>query len=120
MTQTNKFVIQAYINKNRANIMTKYNEDMPIREIAKLYNVATSTIYIRLIKWGIKVKRQRSARRSNINRPRQHYKRKFSEEFLAHRAEIERLCEDKVKHIEFEGTTEDQLLVRNILSRVFL
>ena len=113
----NKFLIAKYIDDNKANIIAKYNQDMPISELAELYDVSKSVIYLRLVKWGIRIKKYAIARRRRIERPRKHYKRKFSPEFLAHQAEITRLNEGKIKYVEFEGTTEDQRLIRNILCR---
>lgn len=115
-----KFLIAKYVNENKANIIAKYEQDMPISEIAELYNVSTSVIYLRLVKWGIRIKKYTNARRRNIERPRKHYKRKFSEEYLAHQAEITKPNEGKIKYVEFEGVTEDQELVRNILCRSYL
>ena len=113
----NKFLIAKYIDDNQANIIAKYNQDMPISEIAELYGVSHSVIYLRLVKWGIRIKKYATARRRRIEKPRKHYKRKFSLEFLAHQAEITKLNEGKIKYVKFEGTTEDQKLVSNILCR---
>jgi len=117
MKTKDKFLIAKHIDANRANITAKCNEGMVVSDIAKLYNVSTSVIYLRLVKWGVKIKKYTNARRRNIEKPRKHYKRKFSPEFLAHRAEITRLNEGKIKYIKFECTTEDQKLVSNILNR---
>ena len=112
-----KFLIAKYIDDNRANIIAKYKQNMPINEIAELYGVSHSVIYLRLVKWGVKIKRYTNARRRNIEKPRKHYKRKFSPEYLAHQAEITKLNEGKIKYIKFEHSTDDQKLVRNILCR---
>ena len=120
MITKDKFLIAAYIDSNKANIIAKYNQDMPISELAELYGVSKSAIYLRLVKWGVKIKKYTNARRRRIEKPRKHYKRKFSPEFLAHQAEITRLNEGKIEYVEFEGTTEDQRLVRNILCKSFL
>ena len=114
-----KFLIAKYIDDNKANIIAKYEQDMPISEIAELYGVSTSVIYLRLVKWGVRIKKYTGASRRKIERPR-HYKRKFSPEFLAYQAEITKLNEGKIKYVEFEGTTEDQRLIRNILCRSYL
>ena len=117
MITKDKFLIAKYVDENRENIIAKYEQPMPISEIAELYEVSKSVIYLRLVKWGVKTKRYTNARRRNIEKPRKHYKRKLSPEFLAHQVEITRLNEGKIKYIKFEGTTEDQRLVRNILCR---
>ena len=110
-----KFLIAQYIDDNKENIIAKY-ESASTEEVAELYGVAESTIYLRLVKWGVRIKKYTGVKPRKIERPRR-YKRKFSPEFLAHQAEITRLNEGKIKYIEFEGTTEDQKLIRNILYR---
>lgn len=112
-----KFLIAKYIDESRENIIAKYEQDIPISAIAKLYNVSHSVIYLRLVKWGVRIKKYAIARRRRIEKPRKHYKRKFSKEFLAHQAEITKLNDGKIKYVKFEGTTEDQKLVSNILCR---
>ena len=116
-----KFLIAKYINENKANIIANYEQPMPIAEIAEIYDVSKSVIYLRLVKWGIKIRKYagpRKRRGTEVFRPqRKHYKRKFSPEYLAHQAEITKLNDGKIKYIEFEGTTEDQKLISNILNR---
>jgi len=110
-----KLIIAKYLDDNRANIITKYEQGMSITAIAKLYNVAYSTIYFRLVKWGVKIRKHGGARRRRGKPARP--KRKFSPEFLAHQAEITRLNKGKIKYISFEHSTEDQRLIDNILNR---
>ena len=109
----NKFFIAQYIDDNKDNIIAKY-ESASTREVAELYGVAESTIYLRLVKWGVRIKKYTGVKPRKIERPRR-YKRKFSKEYLAHRAEITKLNEGKIKYIKFEGTTEDQRLVSSII-----
>jgi len=125
-----KFLIAEYVDKNRDNIITKYEQGMSITTIAKLYNVAYSTIYFRLVKWGVKIYstiyfrlvkwgvkiRKHGGARRKKGRPARP-KRKFSPEFLAHQVEITRLNEGKIKYISFQHSTEDQKLIDNILNR---
>ena len=118
MITTNKFQIAEYIDSNRANITAKCNEGMVVSAIAKLYNVSTSVLYLRLIKWGVTIKK--SHNRANcriIETPRKHRKRKFSKEFLAKQKENTRINNAKIKNIEFKHGTEDQKLVDNLLCR---
>ncbi|GAH40062.1 unnamed protein product, partial [marine sediment metagenome] len=56
MNISKKFIIAEYIDENKDSIIKKYGGDMSILEIAELYGVAASTIYLRLVKWGIKIK----------------------------------------------------------------
>ena len=117
MAQTNKFIIEKYINKSRDNIIQKYSEGMPIYDIAELYGVANSTIYIKLAKWGIKIKKYKGARGRKIDKPRKRYKRKFSPELQAIMKENSRINNSKIGCVEFTGGTEDQKLVRNLSAR---
>ena len=41
-------------HKEKNNIIQKYNENVPIKEIAKEYGVAIDTIHKRLKRWGIR------------------------------------------------------------------
>ena len=113
----NKFLIAKYIDNNRENIIAKYNQNMPISEIAELYGVSHSVIYLRLVKWGVRIKKYTAARRRRIEKPRRRYKRKFSPELLAKQKENSRMNDEHISYVEFEGVTEDQKLVRNILCR---
>ena len=116
MITKDKFLIAKYIDDNKANIIAKYNQDMPISEIAELYGVSKSVIYLRLVKWSVKIKKCTGVKPRKIERPKR-YKRKFSKEYLAHQVEITKLNEGKIEYVEFEGTTEDQKLISNILNR---
>jgi len=44
------------ILENKKDIIKKYNENMPIKEIAKTYKLTSICIYKRLERWGIKKK----------------------------------------------------------------
>ena len=113
----NKFLIAKYIDDNRANIIAKYNQDMPISEIAELYDVSHSVIYLRLVKWGVRIKKYAVARRRKVEKPRKRYKRKFSPELLAKQKENSRVNDEHIKCVEFERSTYDQRLIDNILNR---
>lgn len=115
-----KFLIAKYVDDSQANIMAKYEQEMSITAIAKLYNVAYTTIYYRLIRWDIPIRKHGGPRIPKGKRLVKHYKRQFSPEFLARRAEITRLNEGKIKYIKFEGVTEDQKLISNIIQHPIL
>ncbi len=40
--------------KEKKDIIKKYNENVPIKEIAKMYNLTSVCIYKRLERWGVK------------------------------------------------------------------
>ena len=116
----NKFLIAKYIDDNRANIIAKYEQDMPISAIAELYNVSHSVIYLRLVKWGIRIKKYAAARRRRVEKPRKRYKRKFSPELLVKQKENSRVNDEHIKYVEFERSTYDQRLVCNIIDHPIL
>jgi len=112
MIQTkNKFLIAAYIDSSRENIIEKYEQNMPINAIAELYGVSRSIIYLRLIKWGVTLRKYKGARRRKEERvtAREHYKRQFSKAFLAQRAINTRRNDDEEKGIKY-------IKVANIIS----
>ena len=116
MSISNKLIIAKYIDENKDGIIQKYNENMPISEIAELYEIKESTIYLRLIKWGAKIKRYGVIRRRRNERPIRQ-KRKFSPEL---QAKMEENTKVNDKYIKFYGTVEtgnDKFLVRNILKK---
>lgn len=114
MTQTDKFIIAKYIDENKNSIIQKYNENMPISEIAELYEVAESTIYLRLVKWGVKIKRHGVIRRRRNERPIRQ-KRKFSPELQVKMEENTRINDKHTKFYETVETEKDKFLVREIL-----
>ena len=116
----NKFLIAEYIDSNRANITAKCNEGMVVSAIAKLYNVSTSVLYLRLIKWGVTIKKSHNkAKRRTVEMPRVHYKRKFSKAFLARQKENTRVNNAKIKYIDVDHSTRDEKVVDFILNMAF-
>ena len=114
---SNKSIIAKYIDKNKDNIIKKYNENMSISEIAGLYGVVESTIYLRLVKWGIKIKKYRSYRRRKNERPIRQ-KRKFGPELQAKMKENTRINNKHIKFFNTVETKDDKFLVRSILKEV--
>jgi len=114
----NKYLIAAYIDENQANITAKCNEGMPVKDIAKLYGVTASVIYLRLIKWGVKItcKNRGTSRRKN-EIPGKHYKRQFSQAFLAKQKENTKINNEQIEYIKSKYSTAGQKLVDNLLSR---
>ena len=96
-------------------IIKMYNEGYHIIDIAERYGVNGTTIQRRLRKWGYEVKRRSGyrQRKSGYNMKA----REFSPELKAKIAENTRINNAKIKHINFYNTTEDQILITNILSR---
>ena len=116
MNISNKFIIAKYIDENKDGIIQKYNENMPISEIAELYGIKESTIYLRLIRWGAKIKRYGVIRRRRNERPIRQ-KRKFSPELQAKIEENTRINNKYIKFFNTVETGNDKFLVRNILKK---
>ncbi|GAH67828.1 unnamed protein product [marine sediment metagenome] len=116
MNVNNKLIIAKYIDENKEGIIQKYKENMPISKIAESYGIKESTIYLRLIKWGAKIKRYGVVRRRRNERPIRQ-KRKFSPEL---QAKMEKNTKINNKYIKFYSTVDtgnDKFLVRNILKK---
>lgn len=100
----NKNVIGNRIKANKANIIAMHNNGAVLQDIADEYNVAVSTIHMHLRRWGYKIKRKTYKRRvKGVVK----YKRKFSKEFLANRAEMTKKYGHMVKHFEREDTKSE-------------
>jgi transposase-like protein len=107
--------IGAVIQENRKKIIKMYEDKERVADIAKRYEVHESTIYMHLRKWGVKLRRGAYGFQK---KERKHWYRKFSKEYLERRAEIQRLCGDKVEYVEdYKNGTEEQRLVSNIIQR---
>jgi len=100
-----KFLIAEYVDKNRENIITKYEQGMPITAIAKLYNVAYTTIYYRLVRWGVTIRKHGGARIPKDKKLIKRYKRRFSPELQAKIRENTRINDSKIEYVNFEHST---------------
>ena len=102
------------IRKDKDVIIRMYNDNVPMVDIAKKYDVVSTSICQHLKKWGVEVKRRPyQIRVKKIKRQ----KRNFSPELRAKMKENSRINNEYIKHCEFEYTTEDQRLVTNIINR---
>lgn len=114
--QIDKAVIHQMLLDNKEGIIQKYNDGMLVYEIAEAYQVAESTIYIKLGQWGIRKRKSKRAFRRIGEKPIK-FKRVFSPEFLANR---EKNTKTNNKYIKFYKTVEtihDKFLVQNILKK---
>ena len=93
-------------------IIRQYRDNVRVTSIAKYYGVVESTIYLHLKNWGIPLRHGAWVKKAI---PRKHYKVKKSAELLARIAENTAINDKKIKYVEFKETTEDQILVRNII-----
>lgn len=100
------------IDKDKEEIIQKYNNGTKIHILADKYNVGVNTIARRLRSWGMKVKKGDYRRKAKI---RKHWHRKFSKAFLANREEITRMNHGKIKYIKDVDISHGNNMVRNIL-----
>ena len=68
--------------KNKEEIIKLYQEGKSICEIAGIYGIAESTIYIKLKLWNIKLKDNKYTRNGSHRKKKEKYKREFSKELL--------------------------------------
>ena len=107
----NKNAIGLRIKQNKANIIAMYKKGDTLQDIANKYNAAVSTIHRYLCRWDIKVKRNTYKRRAkSVNK----YKRNFSKEFLANRAEMTKKYGHKIKYFKREDTKSEMDRIRSI------
>lgn len=114
--QKDKAIIHQMLLDNKEAIIQKYNENVPVYDIARLYEVAESTIYIKLSQWGIRKRRSKRVCRRENEKPAR-VKRNFSPEFLARRKENTQINNRFMKSYKTVETTHDKFLVQNILKK---
>ena len=68
--------------ENKEKIIKLYQEGKSIREIAGIYGIAKSTVYIKLRLWNIRLKDNRYTRNGSHRKKKEKYKREFSKELL--------------------------------------
>ena len=108
----NKNKTGAIIRADKDKIIRLYRDNMRVTAIADKYGVVESTIYMHLKNWGIPLRHGAWIKQA---KPRKHWKVKKSAELLARMAENTAINDKKIKYVEFKETTEDQILVRNII-----
>ena len=105
------------VDRNKKDIIEKYNRGIKINILADKYNVGVDTLCRRLRSWGVKVRKGDYRRKIKTKK---HWYRKFSKEFLANRVEITKMNNDRIKCSSGVNKTSDQKLIRNILNRAFI
>ena len=105
------------LDRDKDIIIGKYNKGMKIHILANKYDIGVDTIARRLRRWGIKVRKGDYHRKVKI---RKHWYRKFSKEFLAHRAEMTKMNGSKIKYIRDVNISHDQRMIRNILKHQYI
>ena len=105
------------LDQDKDIIIEKYNKGVEIHILADKYEVGVDTIARRLRDWGIKVKKGDYYRKKIIKK---HWYRKFSKEFLAHRAEITKMNGNKIKYIKDINLSHDQRMIKNVLKHSYI
>ena len=74
--------IKNMLFENKEKIIKLYQEGKSIREIAGIYGIAKSTIYIKLRLWNIRLKDNKYTHNGTHRKKEKEYKREFSKELL--------------------------------------
>ena len=101
--------------KNKEEIIKLYQEGKSIREIAGIYGVAKSTIYIKLRLWNIKLKDNKYTRNGSHRKQKEKYKREFSKELLEKMKRNSEINNQHIKHFEVEDSRENKELIKRVL-----
>lgn len=113
--------LRPIILKNKTKII-KMNQEggLDLKDIAEKIGAHSSTICRYFKEWGISVIRHRiylNKKRNNIRKPQEkkHWYRKFSKEFLEHRAKITKSNKNRVKYMKGVNLSGYKRLIRNLL-----
>ena len=105
--------IKNMLFENKEEIIKLYQEGKSIREIAGIYGVAKSTIYIKLRLWNIKLKDNKYTR--NGSHRKEKYKREFSKELLEKMKRNSEINNQHIKHFKIEDSKENKELMKRVL-----
>ena len=101
--------------ENKEKIIKLYQEGKSIREIAGIYGVAKSTIYIKLRLWNIKLKDNKYTRNGSHRKKKEKYKREFSKELLEKMKRNSEINNQHIKHFKIEDSKENKELIKRVL-----
>jgi len=107
--------IKNMLFENKEEIIKLYQEGKSIREIAGIYEVAESTIYIKLRLWNIRLKDNRYTRNGSHRKKKEKYKREFSKELLEKMKRNSEINNKHIKHFEVEDSKENKELIKRVL-----
>ena len=105
--------IKNMLFENKEKIIKLYQEGKSICEIAGIYGVAESTIYIKLRLWNIRLKDNRYTH--NGTHRKKEYKREFSKELLEKMKRNREINNQHIKHFEVEDSKENKELIKRVL-----
>ena len=101
--------------KNKEEIIKLYQEGKSIREIAGIYEVAESTIYIKLRLWNVRLKDNRYTHNGSHRKKKEKYKREFSKELLEKMKRNSEINNQHIKHFKIEDSKENKELIKRVL-----
>ena len=101
--------------KNKEEIIKLYQEGKSIREIAGIYGIAKSTVYIKLRLWNVRLKDNRYTHNSSYRKKKEKYKREFSKELLEKMKRNSEINNQHIKHFKIEDSKENKELMKRVL-----
>lgn len=104
MNKRERLRISNYIDENRDDIIQMYDKGASFGQIAKALGVARSTIYLRLVKWGVMIKKYVGPIRRKNEIPGK-VRRKFSLDLLTKMKENTRIND---KYMKFRGFKDEK------------
>ena len=107
--------IKNMLFENKEKIIKLYQEGKSIREIAGIYGVAKSTIYIKLRLWNIRLKDNKYTRHGIHRKKEKEYKREFSKELLEKMKRNSEINNQHIKHFKIEDSKENKELIKRVL-----
>jgi len=107
--------IKNMLFENKEKIIKLYQEGKSIREIAGIYEIAKSTVYIKLRLWNIRLKDNKYTRNGSHQKKKEKYKREFSKELLEKMKRNSEINNQHIKHFEVENSKESEELMKRVL-----
>ena len=107
--------IKNMLFENKEKIIKLYQEGKSIREIAGIYGIAKSTVYIKLRLWNIRLKDNKYTRNGSHRKKKEKYKREFSKELLEKMKRNSEINNQHIKHFKIEDSKENKELIKRVL-----
>jgi len=101
--------------ENKEKIIKLYQEGKSTREIAGIYGIAKSTVYIKLRLWNVKLKDNRYTHNGSHQKKKEKYKREFSKELLEKMKRNSEINNQHIKHFKIEDSKENKELIKRVL-----
>ena len=107
--------IKNMLFENKEKIIKLYQEGKSIHEIAGIYGIAKSTVYIKLRLWNIRLKDNKYTRNGSHRKKKEKYKREFSKELLEKMKRNSEINNKHIKYFEVENSKESEELMKRVL-----